>query len=109
MTQYDAHRLLRLSLDKGDRVKQGRTPGLWLVSSATHDRTWWRVEHGRCKCPAARLGRPCRHIAAVAFVVKRRRLGDGWALGVLAAIGRAPAGVVDLGAERARRSAPAVA
>lgn len=110
MTRDTAHRLLRRSIDAGDIAKPGRTPGLWLVTSDTHGAgVWWRIERGVCKCPAGRLGKPCRHKIRAAFEGQRIRKGETWSLEVLAAIGRSPVGVVDLAAERARRTPPASA
>lgn len=109
MTTDTAHRLLRRSIDAGDVAKPGRTRDLWLVSSATYDHVWWRVERGVCKCPAGRLGKPCRHKIRSSFEAQRIRKGESWSLEVLAAIGRFPVGVVDLASERARRTPPASA
>lgn len=69
LTAEDRTRRLKMSFEKGDRVRQDRrNPDVWLVSSSTHPNVWYRVRDGRsCGCEGFRRYGICRHMVRVSW------------------------------------------
>ena len=62
--------LLKLSYDKGDRIRQDRRSSeVWLVSSSTHPNVWYRVRDGQsCGCEwFVHRRTACRHMCRVSY------------------------------------------
>lgn len=75
LTVEDRNRRLRLSIEKGDRVRRDRhNPDVWLVSSSSHPNVWYRVQDGKsCGCTGFRQRRMCRHLVRVSWEVFQER------------------------------------
>jgi hypothetical protein len=71
----DAEARIRRGVELVDHVEATRTPGLYLVRSATNEKQAYQVDGFSCSCPDRQTRSSfCKHLAAVALYLAREIL-----------------------------------
>jgi len=67
LTRDQSQHYLRMSLEKGAKVRPARQPGVTLVSSERDPRVWYRVSAQGCPCKGYQYRQVCSHYVRAAF------------------------------------------